>query len=371
MREIIKQAPTVDEAIELGLKELGLEREDVTAEVLEYPGKKLFFKTPAKVKLTELVSDFNVKDIFKELEDNNQAKEVKQANKINLAPVAPAKPQQREPRQENAAPRKPFVERAENREKEILTEVPYEELSDKAKYAIDFLKSVVGQFFTGEYRIQPVKTQTGYIIKIIGSDAGCLIGRKGETMEALSYLTSLAANRNKDDEEKISVDVADYRQKREGDLQIIAKKMAIKVAQSGRPYTFEPMNPYERRIIHATIGEVEGVKSESKGEGSQRRVAIYSTAPRKPKTYGNKPGDRPAYNKPQGDRPAYNKPQGDKPAYVKSQGERPSYSRPQGDRPAYVKKPYNSENTTAPVQKTRDEKLVDDTTTALYSKVEF
>ena len=153
---------------------------------------------------------------------------------------------------------------------------------------MEFIQSVIGQFYESEYEFKIFKTQTGFIIKIVGQDAGCLIGRKGETMEALSYLTSLAANRFEDSDEKISVDVADYRQKREKDLVAMAKKMAAKVAKSGRSYSFEPMNPYERRIIHATVSEINGVKSESKGEGSQRRVVIYPTTPRRNNNKGGK-----------------------------------------------------------------------------------
>lgn len=342
MREIIKQAATVDEAISLALKELNLEREDVTAEVLEYPGKKLFFKTPAKVKVSELEPDFMVKDIFRE----KSPEETKQPLREEKRTIIEKQGHSEAPRtQSPRALHTPL-------EQEIFVEVPISEASDKAKYAMEFLKSVVGQFFDGEYKMQPVKTQTGYIIKIVGGDAGCLIGRKGETMEALSYLTSLAANRNDDSVEKISVDVADYRQKREKDLQVIARKMAIKVAKFGRPYIFEPMNPYERRIIHATVGEIEGVKSESKGEGSQRRVAIYSTVPRKPR--------------PQGDKPAYEpRPQGDKPAYAPRaynndrSGSKPTYNRNSRDR------------ATQPVQKTRDEKMVDSAGAALYSKIDL
>ena len=148
-------------------------------------------------------------------------------------------------------------------------------------------------------------------------------------MEAISYLTSLAANRFEDSDEKISVDIADYRQKREKDLQQLTKKMAIKVAKSGRSYSFEPMNPYERRIIHSIVGEMTGVKSESKGEGNQRRVVIYSTSPRKPRTNGGRNNNRRGGNR------------------------------------------EKRENQPEVAQKTRETKLVDDAGTSLYSKIEL
>ena len=341
MREIIKQASTVDEAIELALRELNLTREQVTCEVLEYPEKRFFFKKPAKVKVCEIEEEFSVKDLFEEPKaepkkaEPKAEKAPKQENKKAEKPAKEEKPA----KQEHKKAEKPVkevkaeetaetVETAEAAET-TLEEIPVENATSKVKYSMEFIKSVIGQFYTGEYTFKIYKTQTGYIIKIAGEDAGCLIGRKGETMEALSYLTSLAANRFEDSDEKISVDVADYRQKREKDLQQMAKKMAAKVVKTGRFYSFEPMNPYERRIIHATVGTIEGVRSESKGEGSQRRVVIYSTAPRK-NNGGNKKGGRNNGRRDRREKPA-----------------------PQ-------------------VQKTRDTKLVDDFGgTGLYGKIEL
>ena len=334
MREVIKQAATVDEAIELALRELALTREQVTCEVLEYPEKRLFRRKPAKVKVVEIEEEFSVKDLFEEpkpvkKEEPKAEKTEKPAKKENKKqPKAKVKAEVKE---------EPKQEAAEDVKEETEVETSSEEISletapAKVKYAVEFIKSVIGQFYENEAEFRIVKTQTGYIIKIVGEDAGCLIGRKGETMEALSYLTSLASNRFEDSDEKISVDVADYRQKREKDLVAVAKKMAAKVNKSGRSYAFEPMNPYERRIIHATVSEIAGVKSESKGEGSNRKVVIYPTNPRK----SGKGGDR----KPSGNRKGANRDRKEKPA-------------PQ-------------------VQKTRDTKLVDDFGgTGLYGKIEF
>lgn len=303
MREIIKQASTVDEAIELALRELGLSREQVTCEVLEYPEKRFFFRKPAKVKVVELEEEFSIKNLFEEKKpEPKQEKPAKKENK-------PAKQENKPVKQEKPAKAEKPVKEVKEEVKETvneepkaeeaaaLEEVPMEAASAKVKYAMEFIQSVIGQFYESEYEFKIFKTQTGFIIKIVGQDAGCLIGRKGETMEALSYLTSLAANRFEDSDEKISVDVADYRQKREKDLVAMAKKMAAKVAKSGRSYSFEPMNPYERRIIHATVSEINGVKSESKGEGSQRRVVIYPTTPRRNNAKGGKPNGNKGGNK--------------------------------------------------------------------------
>ncbi|MBQ8603428.1 MAG: Jag N-terminal domain-containing protein [Oscillospiraceae bacterium] len=343
MREVIKTAATVEEAVQLGAQELGLSVDSVSYEVLQMPEKKFFlFKSkPAQVRIYEKEEDFDVKSLFGKEEAKEVKKEEKAAPKAKKEqPKEERKPQPKQEKKENkkSAPKqeKPAKEAVKEVVKEeikaeakpVETAVSVEELSDKAKYAMEFLESIIGQFHKGNYTLTPVKTETGYVIKISGDDVGALIGRKGETMEALSYLTGLAANRSDDSFEKISVDVADYRQKREKDLVASAKKAAAKVLKTGRPFGFEPMNPYDRRIIHAAIGQIDGVKSESKGEGASRRVMVYSTNP--------------------------------KPRYDKNKG---------------GKKPYNKSNRRekpAPqAQKTRTEKLVDESSFGLYSKIDL
>ena len=112
-----------------------------------------------------------------------------------------------------------------------------------------------------------------------GEHLGALIGRRGETMESLSYLASLVVNRMDGPYVKLGIDVGGYRGKREGDLYALARRIAERVQRTGCCYEMEPMNPYERHIIHTAISAIEGVRSESKGEGNDRRVVIYSTDP--------------------------------------------------------------------------------------------
>ena len=105
------------------------------------------------------------------------------------------------------------------------------------------------------------------------------IGRRGETMESLSYLASLVINRMEGPYVKLGLDVGGYRNKREDDLSALAKRIADRVIRTGCYYEMEPMNPYERHIIHTAIADIEGVRSESKGEGPTRHIVIYSTDP--------------------------------------------------------------------------------------------
>ena len=109
-----------------------------------------------------------------------------------------------------------------------------------------------------------------------GEDYGIVIGRRGETLDSIQYLTRLVANKQKTEGEysRISINVGNYREKRQNTLASLAKKNADKVLKYGRSYTFEPMNPYERRIIHTTIQEIDGVTSHSIGNDDERRVVI-------------------------------------------------------------------------------------------------
>ena len=120
-------------------------------------------------------------------------------------------------------------------------------------------------------------------LKIDGEDAGILIGHHGETLDALQYLANLAANKREISDDgskskkpyvKVSVDIEDYRVKREDTLRQLARRMAARVLKYRRSVTLEPMNPYERRIIHSEIQDIEGVTTHSIGVDADRRIVI-------------------------------------------------------------------------------------------------
>ena len=144
-----------------------------------------------------------------------------------------------------------------------------------------------------------------------GDDYGSVIGRRGETLDAIQYLTRLVINRGTDDYRRVSINVGNYREKRENTLRSLARKNAAKVRKYGRNVVLEPMNPYERRIIHTTVQEIEGVTSHSVGSDGDRKVVITLEEGVKP-THGggyNK-GGRGGYNKGgynKGGRGGYNK----------------------------------------------------------------
>ncbi len=111
-------------------------------------------------------------------------------------------------------------------------------------------------------------------IQIEGKDTAVLIGRRGDTLDALQYLTGLVVNRDKSEYQKVMMDAENYRKKREQTLEKLARRLANNVVKSGKPVTLEPMNPYERRILHATLQSNPRVETYSEGEEPYRRVII-------------------------------------------------------------------------------------------------
>lgn len=241
---------TVDEARTNACALLGVEKDDINVsyEVLEMPQKTGFLGlklTPAKVRVSVELPDEPV-----------------------AAPAAPV--EEAAPAEEQAAPA------AEGEEVEVPINI---EENAKVKAAVDYLKDVIEKMGVQDVKFSAVQKGEATIIRLDGEKMGALIGRRGETMESLSYLASLVANRLEGDYIKLGLDVAGYRDKRESDLTALAQRIGAKVRRTGRSFAMEPMNPYERRIIHSAIGKMEGVRSESKGEGRDRRVVIYSTDP--------------------------------------------------------------------------------------------
>ena len=279
---------TVDEAFAKACALLGVQAEDenVSREVLEYPQKTGFLglkTTPAKVRVSV------------ELPDAPAAVPAKPVEVVAEQPVETAAPvQETAPVAEEvpAAVAEPaaLAEAAEEAE-EVEVPIVIEE-NAKVKAAVDYLREVITLMGVENVTFSAVQKGEATIIRLDGEKLGALIGRRGETMESLSYLASLVANRLEGDYIKLGLDVAGYRDKRESDLTALAQRIGAKVRKTGRSFAMEPMNPYERRIIHSAISKMEGVRSESKGEGRDRRVVIYSTAPdaQTENTYGERRG---------------------------------------------------------------------------------
>ncbi len=170
----------------------------------------------------------------------------------------------------------------------------------KAEVAADYIKTILKNMGI-ESSVQITENEDGAIIDILGDTTGAVIGRRGETLDAIQYLASMAANRGDKEYLRITVDCCGYREKRKAILEELAVKISKTVIRTGRTSALEPMNPYERRIIHSTVANLEGVVSKSVGEEPFRKVIISSTAPRKDKPrYGRDRdyGDRKDYGRP-------------------------------------------------------------------------
>ena len=379
---------TVDEARAKACALLGVQADDlnVSYEVLEMPQKTGFLglkTTPAKVCVSVEEPDAPAAPAAAPAPAAEAAPVQETAPEVPAAPVeepaAPVEAPAAEVEQPAAEQAAPAAAAAADEETEVPIVI---EENAKVKAAVEYLQEVIAKMGVENVTFSAVQKGEATIIRLDGEHLGALIGRRGETMESLSYLASLVANRLEGDYIKLGLDVAGYRDKRENDLTVLAQRIGNKVRKTGRSFAMEPMNPYERRIIHSAISKMEGVRSESKGEGRDRRVVIYSTAPdaqtentygeRRPR--GGRPGNgrRPGGNRNGGYRGGSRSEHGDR------NGNRGGYrgSRPGGNRgprpsgvPERTYAPRDAE-TAAPVAPKRTER-VDDFADFSFGKIEL
>ena len=272
MRSMEMSAKTVEAAVQAACDALGVDRDDINVsyEVLEFPARKLFKTIPAKVLV-----------------------------KVEEPEAAPAPVAEEKPAEVSTKPAEvveisdetaPAIEKAVVEEMvedaelapvaEDEVEIPLDIAADpRLQAAVDYLTPIFNLMGVENFTFSAVKKGAATILKVSGEHMGALIGRRGETMESLSYLASLVVNRMEGSYVKLGLDVGGYRNKREDDLSALAKRFADRVIRTGCYYEMEPMNPYERHIIHTAIAEIDGVRSESKGEGPARHVVLYSTDP--------------------------------------------------------------------------------------------
>ena len=370
---------TVDEARAKACALLGVQADDlnVSYEVLEMPQKTGFLglkTTPAKVCVSVEEPDAPAAAAAAPAPAAEAAPVQETAPEVPAAPVeepaAPVEAPAAEVEQPAAEQAAPAAAAAADEETEVPIVI---EENAKVKAAVEYLQEVIAKMGVENVTFSAVQKGEATIIRLDGEHLGALIGRRGETMESLSYLASLVANRLEGDYIKLGLDVAGYRDKRENDLTVLAQRIGNKVRKTGRSFAMEPMNPYERRIIHSAIGKMEGVRSESKGEGRDRRVVIYSTAPdaQTDNTYGERRprgnGRRPGGNRNGGFRGG----RGSSPRNGGPRNGRPAGSR--GPRPSSVPErtyaPRDAE-TAAPVAPKRTER-VDDFADFSFGKIEL
>ena len=302
-------AKTIEEAISLGLEQLGASISDVTVDILEEGSKGLFGlfgSRPAKVRLTlkeEEPEDSLARDIFAgTLEEKPapkpapkaapQPKQEKPAQPA-VKPQAPKAPKpvlmEEAPKAEQPAPekqekaekpapkpRKPREPKEAREVKEPKEIVPAEQAdrATAAGRAQEFLQQLT-ELMGVHVSVAVATDEEGNVrVNMEGDTLGILIGRRGETLDALQYLTSLLVNKGQNNYTRVTLDTEGYRAKREEALVRLANRMANRCQKTGRKVSLEPMNPYERRILHSALQEHPAVTTHSEGEEPNRHVVI-------------------------------------------------------------------------------------------------
>lgn len=247
-------AKTIEEAKELAAKEFGVSVDEIEFDILEQPRKTLFggLKGEARVNaIYEPVVEEPKARIFEDDEDEDV---------------------------EESAP-EAFDEEKTDDEGELPADFDVTK-SLKVKTAIEYLTAVLKALGLEKFTISPEKRGGNVVLDIKGEKLGVVIGKRGETLDSLQYLTILASNRAEESFCRISLDCNGYRDKRRETLDALARKTSAKVIKQGRKIALEPMNPYERRIIHSCVAEIEGVSSRSTGSEPFRKVVIYADKPK-------------------------------------------------------------------------------------------
>ena len=312
MKSIEATGKTVNDAIASGLAQLKVDRSEVEIQVLEMGSPGLFgmFGKRAKVRLTVkeadpaleiempvLSLDGGRKPRPEKRKAEKPAPKAEPAKEAAPAPAPeaedeaeadeaerPAKKHRSRSRRRKSADRGPAPEIAEAEEAEPVEPAPLAEpepfqptaedqLSADALKARDFLSGLTERMFV-PVTLETMETPEQLRMQMNGENMSLLIGRRGETLDALQYLTSLTVNRGREDYLRVSIDTENYRAKREEALRKLAVRMAGRAKKSGRRVALEPMNPYERRILHSALQNDPEVTTHSEGEEPYRRVII-------------------------------------------------------------------------------------------------
>ena len=141
----------------------------------------------------------------------------------------------------------------------------------------DVIREFLGKVFDAmelEVEIQITNSENNYSVELKGDEMGVLIGKRGQTLDSLQYLTNIAVNKNSDEYVKVKIDTEDYRKRRKETLENLAKNIAYKVKRTKRPVSLEPMNPFERRVIHSALQNDKFVTTHSEGEEPYRHVVV-------------------------------------------------------------------------------------------------
>ena len=299
MRSVESSAKTMEEAVTQGLEKLGVSFADVKIDILD-EGSKGFLGIlggkPVVVRLTvredveggeDVLSSVALEDAVKEPEQKPARKRKPKADKPEDKPEKPAaqeKADQPKAHRAEKPAKAPKAEKPAKAEKAPKAEKPANPVPEAAQPPAD-AEAPEGRAFTFltdvtrlmgvEVTINARRDEEGNVrVDMFGDTLGILIGRRGETLDALQYLTSLYVNKGSEDYIRVTLDTENYRAKREEALRRLANRMANRAIKTGRKVVMEPMNPYERRILHSALQQNDAVTTHSEGEEPNRHVVI-------------------------------------------------------------------------------------------------
>ncbi len=272
-KTIIATGKTIDLAIESALTQLGLDRDSVSVMVLQQ-AKSGFLglgATPAKVEVTYEAPDPKPKSALGSASRSKpKAKKVVETPKTEEAKPVAAPKAEKKVEAPKAAPKQ---EKAPAAPKEPKIYAPAQPGSVEEKIEV-FLKGLLEHMNSQAVPHAWQENENTYNVELTGEDLGYLIGRRGDTLDALQHLANYSINRHVEGHIRINVDAEDYRQKREESLCRYARKKAQQVLKAHRRTTLEPMNAYERHVIHATLQDTDRITTYSVGSEPNRRVVI-------------------------------------------------------------------------------------------------
>ena len=292
-KTIVTSGKTIDLAIEAALTQLGLDRDSVSVMVLQQAksGFLGFGAQPAKVQVTYEAPDPVVVEKPKSALGAASRSKPKAAapvkkpeapkaepvkpEPVKAEPVKPAAPKVEKPKAEKPKAEKPRAEKpkAEKKVAAPKTYAPAEPGSVEEKIEV-FLKGLLERMGSNAVPHCWKEEGNSYKVDLVGDDLGYLIGRRGDTLDALQHLTNYTVNRDVEGHIRVNVDAEAYRQKREDSLRRYARKKAQQVLKARRRTTLEPMNAYERHVIHSALQDMENITTHSTGTEPNRRVVI-------------------------------------------------------------------------------------------------
>ena len=254
-----KWGTDVDTAVDLALAELKCTREEVEITVLEQPSRG-FFGIGSKLALVRVEKKAPVVEA--------EPAPVVVEEEAPVAAPQKQKPQKSETKVEKKKNKKEVQPKKSSIEEEVGNLSPVED-----HIALEFLKEVTEQMGL-VVDVTAKANEDSVLLNIQGKDSGTIIGKRGQTLDAIQYLTSLVVNKDQNNYIKVVVDAENYRSKREKTLEKLANRLADKVVKTKRSVRLEPMNPYERKVIHATLQSNPRVTTRSEGQDPYRRVII-------------------------------------------------------------------------------------------------